>query len=210
MKFDDLLNKVSDLPCFTVRFLAAGGNLPQIRLQIDRWIKDGRVIRLHKGLYTLAEPYTRIAPEPFYVANRLKPASYVSLQSALSRYSMIPEFVPAVTSITTGRPQTIETPLTRFEFRHIAKKHFWGYRQLELTSSQTAFFARPEKALLDLIYMTPGGDKQEYIEELRLQNFEQIDTDVLKEFAHRFQSPKIERAFANIEELIHQGEGIEL
>jgi predicted transcriptional regulator of viral defense system len=210
MKFDDLLNTVSDLPCFTVRFLAAGGNLPQIRLQIDRWIKDGRIVRLHKGLYTLAEPYIKIAPEPFYVANRLKPASYVSLHSALSRYGMIPEFVPAVTSITTGRPQTIETPLARFEFRHIAKKHFWGYQQLELTSSQTAFVARPEKALLDLIYMTPGGDKQELIEELRLQNFEQIDTAVLSQFAERFQSPKISRAVTNIEELIHQGEGVEI
>jgi len=60
MKFVNLLEKVSDLPVFTVRFLAAGENLAQIRLQINRWVKDGKIIRLHKGLYTLAEPYRKV------------------------------------------------------------------------------------------------------------------------------------------------------
>ncbi|MCH8121381.1 MAG: type IV toxin-antitoxin system AbiEi family antitoxin domain-containing protein [Planctomycetes bacterium] len=210
MKFVNLLEKVSVLPVFTVRFLAAGENLAQIRLQINRWVKDGRIIRLHKGFYTLAEPYRKVISEPFCIANSLKQASYVSLHSALSWYAMIPEFVPAVTSITTGRPQTIETPLGRFEFRHVSKKYFWGYQQVELKFGQTAFIAYPEKALLDLIYLTPGGDEIEFIEELRLQNFEQIDRTVLREFVERFQSPKLNRALDNIEKILDQGEGIEL
>lgn len=210
MDFVSLLKKVSDLPVFTVRFLAAGGNLPQIRLQINRWVKDGKIIRLHKGLYTLAEPYRKVTPEPFCIANSLKQASYVSLHSALSWYGMIPEFVPAVTNITTGRPQTIETPLGRFEFRHVSNKYFWGYRQIEFKFRQTAFIARPEKALLDLIYLTAGGDEIQFIGELRLQNFEQINRTVLREFAERFQSPKLNRALDNIEKILDQGEGIEL
>ena len=210
MKFADLLEKVSDLPVFTVKLLAAGGNLAQIRLQINRWVKDGKIIRLHKGLYALSVPYRKIAPEPFSIANSLKHACYVSLHSALSWYGMIPEFVPAVTSITTGRPQTIETPLGRFEFRHVSKKHFWGYKQIELKFGQTAFVACPEKALLDLIYLNPGSDEIDFIEELRLQNFEQINRAVLCEFVERFQRPKLNRALNNIEKLLDQGEGIEL
>jgi len=210
MKFVNLLEKVSDLPVFTVRFLSAGGNLAQIRLQINRWVKDGKIIRLHKGLYTLAEPYRKVTSEPFCIANSLKQASYVSLHSALSWYAMIPEFVPAVTSITTGRPQTIETPLGRFEFRHVSKKYFWGYQQVELKFGQTAFIAYPEKSLLDLVYLTPGGNKIEFIEGLRLQNFEQINRAVLHEFVERFQSPKLNRALANIERILDQSEGIEL
>ena len=123
---------------------------------------------------------------------------------------MIPEFVPAVTSITTGRPQTIETPLGRFEFRHVSKKYFWGYQQIELKFGQTAFVAYPEKTLLDLIYLTPGGDEIAFIEELRLQNFEQINRAVLREFVERFQSPKLNRALGNIEKILDQSEGIEL
>jgi predicted transcriptional regulator of viral defense system len=210
MKFRGLLEKVSNLPAFTIRFLSAGENPSQIRLQINRWVKDGKLIRLHKSLYTLAEPYRKVACEPFSVANSLKQASYVSLHSALSWYGMIPEFVSMVTSITTGRPQTIESPMGRFEFRHISRKYFWGYRQVELKSGQTAFIARPEKALLDLIYLTPGGDDIEFIEELRLQNFVQMNREVLREFAERFQCPKLRRALNIIEKILDEGEGIEL
>ena len=210
MNFTDLLKNVSDQPVFTVRFLAAGENLAQIRLQINRWVNAGKIIRLHKGLYTLAEPYRKVAPESFCIANSLKQASYVSLHSALSWYGMIPEFVPAVTSVTTGRPKTIETPLGRHEFRHVSKKYFWGYQHVELKSRQTAFIAHPEKALLDLLYLTPGSDDIEFIEELRLQGLEQINRAVLREFTGRFHSPKLNRALKLLERILEQGEGIEL
>ena len=198
------------MPCFTTRFLAAGENLAQIRLQISRWVKDGKLIKLHKGMYTLAEPYRKLKPEPFCIANDLKLASYVSLQSALAWYGLIPEFVSVVTSVTAGRPQLIETPMGRFDFRHINKNFFWGYKQVELTSGQAAFIARPEKALLDLVYLTPGGDKEEFIEELRIQNIEQIDEAAIREFAEKAQRPKFKRAFHNIKRIINRGEGVEL
>jgi len=210
MKFINLLEKVSELPAFTVKFLAAGEDLKQVRLQISRWVQDGKVIRIHKGLYTLAEPYRKINPDPFYIANALKKASYVSLQSALSWHGIIPEFVPSVTSITTGRPQTIETPLGRFEYRHVSKKYFWGYEYVELKDSLYAFIACPEKALLDLIYLTPGSEQTAYIEELRLQNYDKIDRSRLSQFTQKYESAKMTQARNNIDEMLDRGEGIEL
>lgn len=210
MKFNELVKKVSTMPLFGVSFLSAGENPSQLRLQLNRWARDGKVIRIHKGLYTLAEPYRKVSSHPFCVANRLQEISYVSRHSALAWYGMIPEFVPVVTSVTLGRPRTLETPLGRFEFRHIDKKYFWGYRQIEVQSRQAAFVARPEKALLDLIYLTPGGDDAEFLEELRLQNFEQISRDVLDDFVKRFQSPKLRRAQQAIERILAEGEGIQL
>jgi hypothetical protein len=70
--------------------------------------------------------------------------------------------------------------------------------------------ARPEKALLDLIYLTPGGDNPNFLEELRLQNFDQINSTALAEFVRRFQSPKLKRAHNTITTLLEQGEGIAL
>ena len=210
MKFEELLKKAGELPCFSTRFLAAGENMPQIRLQLARWVKDGRLIKIHKGLYTLAEPYRKLKPELFCVANSLKSPSYVSLQSALSRYGLIPEFVPVTTSITTTRPQLIETPLGRFEYRHVSKNLFWGYQMLELTENQRAFAASPEKALLDLVYLTSHGDTEDFLRELRLQNFSRLSKNVLREYSKKFGSPKIERAVMNIETIIDEGEGIEL
>jgi predicted transcriptional regulator of viral defense system len=210
MNFEELVKKTSNLPCFTTRFLAAGKNLAQIRLQLNRWCKDGRTVKLRKGFYCLSETYRKIKPEPFCIANSLKSASYISLQSALAWYGLIPEYVPAVTSITTGRPETVQTTLGRFVFRHIHKNLFWGYHQLTLSSGQTAFVARPEKTLLDLIYLTPKGDTQAFLEELRLQHTGQLDIITLRQFAHKAQSPKLSRAVDILERLLNTTEGVEL
>jgi predicted transcriptional regulator of viral defense system len=210
MKFGDLLKKVGNVSCFSTRFLAAGQNLSQVRLQLARWVRDGRLIKIHKGVYTLAEPYRKIKPEPFSIANSLKSPSYVSLQSALSWHGLIPEFVPVTTNVTTTRPQIIETPLGRFEYKHISKGFFCGYQKVELSEKQEAFVAAAEKALLDLVYLTPGGDKREFLDELRLQNIEKLDRDVLWQYADNSDSPKLERAASNIEHIIREGKGVEL
>ena len=46
---------------------------------------------------------------------------------------------------------------------------FFGYDRLEVSPGQQAFVAWPEKALLDLVYLQPGGDSPGYLQELRLQ-----------------------------------------
>ena len=210
MKFEDLLKNVGFMPCFSTRFLAAGENLPQISLQLARWVRDGKLIKLHKGFYTLAEPYRKIKPELFTIANSLKSPSYVSLQSALSWHGLIPEFVPATTSITTTRPQVIETPFGRFEYRHVSKNFFWGYQKFELSEKQQAFMATAEKALFDLVYLTSGGDQIEFLKELRLQNLYKLSKDTLHQYAKKSDSPKLKRAVINIETIINEGEGVEL
>lgn len=210
MKFRDLLNKVSALPCFTVGFLSAGEDPTKVRVQVNRWVKDGKVIKLHKGLYTLAEPYRKTRPEKFCIANALKSPSYVSLQSALSFYGLIPEYVPEITSVTTTRNRTIETPPGRFDFRHIKKKLFYGFAKTTLPEGQSAFVAQPEKALLDLVHLTTGGDSAEFIEQLRLQNLDRISEDTLRDFANRSGYPKLKRACGHIERIIDEGEGVEL
>ena len=210
MNFEGLLKLTSNLPCFTTRFLAAGENLAQIRLQIDRWVKDGRLIKLHKGLYAVAEPYRKVKPEPFSIANALKSPSYVSMQSALSWHGLIPEFVSVITSVTTARPQKIDTPVCRFEYRHINTDLFWGYQKVQLTNKQEAFVATAEKALLDLVHLTPGGDKQEFLEELRLQNMSKLSKNILWKYAEKTGSPKLKRAALNIAVILEQGEGVEL
>jgi hypothetical protein len=210
MKFEDLLEKVSGLPAFTVRFLAAGENLAQVRLQINRWVRDGKIIKIHKGLYAPASPYQKVPAETFCVANALKQASYISLHSALSLYGMIPEYVPCVTSITAGRPQCIDTPLGRFEFRHITKKYFWGYRQVELQHGLKAFVAYPEKALLDLVYLTAAGTRWILSRGCGLEILSEWTGQGWRQFAEKFNGPKMRRAAENIETLLHQREGIDV
>lgn len=120
--------------------------------------------------------------------------SYVSAQSALAHYGLIPEHVPVVTSVTTGRPGHWATPLGRFEFRHIKKDYFLGFLRLEVGKDQEAYVASPEKAVLDLVHLHPGADGPEFLRELRLQNLENLNLEKLKQAAAGLGSPKLMRA----------------
>jgi hypothetical protein len=140
------------------------------------------------------------------IANRLVSASYVSLQSALAYYGLIPDYVAAVTSVTTGRPGQWQTPFGRFEFRHIKTALLAGYHLLDLAGGQQAFVAAPEKALLDLIYLEPGADSVEYLTGLRLQNLDRIDVAVLQRQAGQADSPKLRRAAVRVAGLVQREE----
>jgi predicted transcriptional regulator of viral defense system len=212
MKWEELLSKMASEPVFRTGFLAGSGgeSLSALRLQLSRWAKAGKLIQLTKGLYTLSGPYRKMTPHPFVLANAMKNASYVSLQSALAYFGMIPEHVPAVTSVTTQRPTRVETPLGRFLFRHIKKDWFGGYTQVELGSGQKAFVATPEKALLDLVYLTPGADNYEFLAELRIQNLAALDRNVLIRLARTGRSPKLQRAVKILNKLAQEEGDIEL
>jgi predicted transcriptional regulator of viral defense system len=198
MVFNTLLELMGDESIFDTSLLLSGDIDPGlIRLQLSRWVKSRKVYQLRRGLYALAPPYQKTKLHPFQVANRLKKASYVSLQSALSFYGLIPEVVNSTTSVCTGRPNRWVNPLGVYEFRHLKTELFFGYRPEDL-SGQSAFMATPEKALLDLIYFHPQGELVTFIEELRLQNLEQLDTDILKDHSKHFGTPKIQRAVKSI------------
>ena len=202
MKFSQLLEMVGDEPIFETGLLLAGEIDPlDVRRQLSRWTQTGRLYQLRRGLYALAPPYQKSNPHPFRVANHLVRSSYVSCQSALAHYGLIPEYVPVTISLTAARPVHWETALGTYEFRHIKAELFFGYQLIELTGEQEAFVATPEKALLDLIYLHPGGASPAYLQELRLQNLERLDLDTLAYQAARADQPKLQRATALIVDL---------
>jgi len=198
MEFNALLQLVGDEPIFESSILLAGDVDPKlIRVQLSRWVKAGKIHQLRKGLYSLAPPYQKQQPHPFLVANHLQKASYVSLQSALSFYGLIPDVVQITTSVSTGRPERLETPLGTYEFRHLKTALLFGYRRME-AGEQRAFVATPEKALLDLIYLQPGGDSMAYLKELRLQNTDTLEPNRLQEQSEAFNMPKLQNAVKRI------------
>jgi len=202
MKFDELIRIVGDEPLFETGLLLAGDVNPDVvRKQLTLWTQGGKLYQLRRGVYALAPPYPKTRPHPFLIANRLARGSYVSCQSALAHYGLIPEYVASVTSVTTGHPKRWETPFGRFEYRHMKPELFYGYRSEDVGAGQTAMIAEPEKALLDLVYLQPDGDTPAYLHELRLQNLEQLDVEVLQQQARQAKSPKLLRAAQCIAEL---------
>jgi len=199
MQFQDLLELLSGEPLFETGLLLAGKtDADYVRVQLSRWTAQGRLLQLRRGLYVVAPPYRTREPHPFAVANLLQRASYVSLHAALAYYGLIPEYVALTTSVSTGRTRHWDTPLGSYAYRHIQPALFWGYRQTEVYPGQHAYLATPEKALLDLVYLTPEADSPAYLRELRLQNLDRLDLVALAARAQRAGSYKLARAAARV------------
>jgi len=202
MNFHELLAAVIDEPVFETGFLLAGDVDPaDVRRQLSRWVKAKRIVQLRRGLYVLAPPYRRVQPHPFLIANRLVPGSYVSQQSALAYYGLIPEHVPLTTSVTTGRPGRWDTALGSFDFRHLCARLYSNYQLIDLGMKQTGFVATPEKALADLIHLTPAVDQIEYLKTLRLQNLDILDIEAMLDSDLVEGQPKLKRAFRLVKDL---------
>ena len=205
MKFEELLKLLNGEVIFPSSILLTGNVSKNIiRKQLTRWVSSSKLIQLRRGFYAIAQPYRDEQPHPFLVANMIKKASYVSLQSALEYYGIIPEYVPVITSVTTGRTEEIITKAGRFQFKHIKKDLFWGYQEVEVVVGTKIFIALPEKSLLDLIYLTPKSDSLEYLEEMRLQNTQLLNKKILTGFARKFKTPKLDRAAKIILNLIQE------
>ena len=203
MQFDTLLEIVGQEPVFETSLLLAGDVDPrQVRVQVSRWVQAGKLLRLRRGLYALAPPYRKVMPHPFAVANRLLAGSYVSLQSALAYYGLVPEYVALSTSVSARRTAQWDTPLGGYWYRYVKPDLYWGYAWLALGAGQHAFVATPEKALLDLIHLEPAADEPAYLEELRLQNLAHLDLDELGRAAERANSPKLRRAVTAVARLV--------
>ena len=203
MKFDQLIEIAGEEPVFETGLLLAGDVDPaDVQRQLSRWVTAGRLYQIRRGLYALAPPYQKVVPHPFLIANPLMQGSYVSLQSALAHYGLIPEYVPVTTSVTTGRPGHWHTPLGSYEFRYVQTDLLRGFHRMSLGGEQEAFVATPEKALLDLVYLEPDGDSPEYLSELRLQRLDGLNLSELQRQAEAFGKPKMTRAAVFISKLV--------
>ena len=83
------------------------------RNNLTRWCKDGLLVKLRSQYYAFPQ-YREVPDFSRYVANRIYAPSYISLDSALSFYGMIPEEVVQQTSVTTLKTARSRTHSARF------------------------------------------------------------------------------------------------
>lgn len=122
---------------------------------LSRHTKEGDIVRLKKGVYAIASP----RPNLYLLANKLYEPSYVSLESGLSYYSLIPEVIYTVTSVTTKPTREFTAFDMRFTYKTIKKEAFTGY-QLVKAGEDNVYMADEEKAVMDYLYFVSLGDKR--------------------------------------------------
>ena len=158
------------------------GNYKFPRNKVSALEKRGDIIRLKKGLYVVSEKISRKHISKELLANHIYGPSYISLETALAYYGMIPEMVFAIRSMTTRRVGNFETPFGHFDYTTVSPAYFSiGVKQEFVDDEYVFLIAMPTKALCDMIVVTPNlrlqsvKAMQNYLtEDLR------IDVDVLK------------------------------
>ncbi len=131
----------------------------QINTQLYRMIKRGDLIGLKRGMYV----FPNLNIDEFVIANKLYSPSYVSLESALNIFGVIPDIPSVVTSVTTVTSKKINTSLGNFKYSKINENLFFGYKSI--LDERSGFYysiANPEKALLDFIYIRKVKNLSEY------------------------------------------------
>ena len=156
--------------------------------------KQQQLIRIKKGLFVVAPEVSKTEISRELIANHLYGPSYISLESALSYHKLIPERVYSIRSVTVKRAKQYTTKLGKFDYRTVPENYFSIGLQQEQTESKNIFLiATPEKALCDMIVLTPGLRIQSvkavktYLEEnLRIAISESStwNTEIIRECVH--------------------------
>lgn len=132
----------------------AGNRGARLDALLKRAVASHEVWRIRRGLYCLSERYTRDKINPLELAQRIHGPSYVSLETALSYHGWIPEAVRAITSVTTGRSRTFNSPIGLFSFTRIPQQSYLsGVRRISAEGQGAFFLATPLKALADYVYV---------------------------------------------------------
>jgi predicted transcriptional regulator of viral defense system len=211
-----ILFSLEPLPYFTmeaVKQLVDNEQIPvaTIRTALYRWMKDGRLIKLKKGLYMsqrffeLHRSDLDFAPA---VSTVLLPQSYVSMEYVLQRNSILAEVTYPVSSITLKQTRVIENKLGTFAFHNIKESLFFGFELSDYFGILVSQ-AKVTKALFDYLYFRPlKGEERSasfnLAEELRLniEDFPKKEQEEFAEYVQRSKSRKMEGILRNLKETI--------
>lgn len=122
---------------------------------VNKALKNGELVRLSRGTYTVAAQYLKHLHSEYYLANQIVPHSFVTAESALSFYGWTPERITVVTSLAAfGRNREFNTKYGIFIYRvtPVNPHHFFtGVHAIEW-NDQSILMATPLRALIDYIY----------------------------------------------------------
>ena len=177
------LSQYSDQPISTQVLLGLLRGYSRPYDKIMEMVNQGILVQLRRGLYMTSPLVSKITPEPFLIANHLYGPSYISLDSALFHWGLIPERVFEISSVTPKISKKIMVQNAVYSYTHLPIAYYpVGIQSISLTKTQTVLIASPEKALCDKVITTAGinlRSKQQamafLVEDLR------IDKDQLRE-----------------------------
>ena len=174
-KFKELFRKY---PFFRSSIFEQISNNPNvIRNQVTGWIKKGYVVPLKRGVYTLNDTEGRVSVSLYLLSNILYSPSYISLETALDFYGIIPESVVDITAVTTKKTADFSNKYGVFRYYSIIKNLFDDFIAVKDEFDNAFFIASPERAMIDFFYY-------------RMKNIDVINVDIF-DLSYRFQNVEV-------------------
>ncbi len=152
------------------------GDYSSPNCKLGRMVENGEIIRLRRGLYE-TDPTTT----PFLVANEIFGPSYISFESALSWYGVIPEEVVSITSATCNKRRSAEftNPLGTFRYKDVPARVFEiGVQEWEMYDRKCKI-ATKEKAVCDKLYKMPPMNSLDDLEALMFEDLRFDEDEIL-------------------------------
>ena len=153
---------------------------------------EGKLIRLKRSLYVVSPDVSGKLLSTELIANHIYGPSYISMESALRYYGLIPESVHMVRSMTTKRSRIFENSISRFDYINCSEVYYPIGINQKIGDDYSFLIASPEKALCDLIAYTPKVRPRFinamllYLEEdirLDMETFYKLDVNIFRQCA---------------------------
>jgi predicted transcriptional regulator of viral defense system len=195
MNYLEFSRKIADYPLFSTKDLRLifGADFKKSFLnKLEYWQKKHYLIQLRKSLYILG--YLRHSVDPLILASKMYPPAYVSLETALAYYGIIPEAVFTVTSVTSRETKTFSNDFGKFTYQKIKKSTFGGYETITKKEFGISYnLAVPEKALMDFFYLNRNilDGTQTQFEGYRFSEDFKYSKKKLMQFAKAFKNKKV-------------------
>ncbi len=145
-----------------------------LKVSIKRMLDAGVIISVAHGIYALkmeALDVERLATQLYY-------PSYISFESALSKYGIINQGLYGVTLATTRHSKKMTLAGTDCEYCRIKESLYTDY-----TLTNGTYLASPEKACLDMLYLHTLGKRKVTTSEWMVDD---LDRDELKRYAELY------------------------
>lgn len=193
MNFIEFRKKIEELPFLETKEmrLVLGKDFNKSFLNnLKNWEKSGYLIKIRKSLYFPSD--LKDVTSPIMLASKIYYPSYVSMESALGYYGIIPEAVFTTTSITAKKTKSFLTKdFGKFTYKKIKKEAFGGFTT-QKENNISFNLALPEKALVDFFYLNRDildGTKEQF-SSYRFSDDFAYNKKKLIDFADFFQNKK--------------------
>jgi predicted transcriptional regulator of viral defense system len=122
---------------------------------LEQLVASGQLIRLKKGLFVAADRF-----DPLAAAASIHGPSYLSFETALGFYGMIPESVSTIYSVVDARQLRVEAAGHLYIYRSQQRELFAQGMTAVNLGGRNILIATKEKALLDTIAWSGISTKQ--------------------------------------------------